>query len=132
MLNRVICFFDKLEDGIRISLSHYPIPYAFIGGIGVVLFWRGVWETADMFPWFSGPVSILVGITILLLTGLLVSVFIGDSIIMSGVNREKKLTEKTERDVRSEKNTLQHVVAKLEAIDSDLKKLQKTVGEKVH
>lgn len=130
MLNSVICFFDKLEDGIRISLSHYPIPYAFIGGIGVVLFWRGVWESADLFPWFSGPVSILVGTTILLLTGLLVSVFIGDSIIMSGFNREKKLTEKTESEVRAEKNTLQHVVSELEIIDSDLKKLQKTLDEK--
>lgn len=130
MLNSVICFFDKLEDGIRISLSHYPIPYAFIGGIGVVLFWRGVWETANLFPWFSGPVSIVVGTTILLLTGLLVSVFIGDSIIMSGVNREKKLTEKTESEVHSEKNALQHVVEKLEVIDSDLKKLKKSLVKK--
>lgn len=130
MLNSIICYFDKLEDRIRISLSHYPIPYAFIGGIGVVLFWRGVWETANLFPWFSGPVSIVVGTVILLLTGLLVSVFIGDSIIMSGVNREKKLTEKTESEVHSEQSALQHVVEELEVIDSDLKKLKKSLAKK--
>ena len=102
----------------------------FLGGIGVVLFWRGVWETADLFPWFSGPVSILVGLVILLLTGLLVSVFIGDSIIMSGFNREKKLAEKTESEIRSEKTTMQYLATELETIDTDLKKLRETVDRK--
>ncbi len=130
MINRIICFFDRLEDKIRISLSHYPIPYAFIGGIGVILFWRGIWETADLFPWFSAPLSILIGLIILLLTGLLVSFFIGDSIILSGFKREKKLAEKTESEVRSEKDTMQYVVAELKTIDADLKKLQEKMDEK--
>lgn len=130
MINQIICFFDKLEDRIRISLSHRPIPYAFIGGIGVILFWRGVWETADLFPWFTAPLSIVVGLIILLLTGLLVSFFIGDSIILSGFKREKKLAEKTESEVRSEKDTMQYVVAELRTIDEDLKKLQEKVDEK--
>lgn len=130
MINRLICFFDKLEDRIRISLSHYPIPYAFIGGVGVILFWRGIWETADLFPWFSAPLSILTGLIILLLTGLLVSFFIGDSIILSGFKREKKLAEKTESEVRSEKDAMQYVVTELKTIDADLKKLQEKMDEK--
>lgn len=130
MINQIICFFDKLEDRIRISLSHRPIPYAFIGGIGVILFWRGVWETADLFPWFTAPLSIVVGLIILLLTGLLVSFFIGDSIILSGFKREKKLAEKTESEVRSEKDTMQYVVSELRTIDEDLKKLQEKVDKK--
>ncbi len=130
MINQIICFFDKLEDRIRISLSHRPIPYAFIGGIGVILFWRGVWETADLFPWFTAPLSIVVGLIILLLTGLLVSFFIGDSIILSGFKREKKLAEKTESEVRSEKDTMQYVVSELRTIDEDLKKLQEKMDEK--
>ncbi len=130
MITQVVTFFDKLEDRIRVSLSHYPIPYAFLGGVGVVLFWRGVWETADLFPWFSGPVSIVVGLVVLLLTGLLVSVFIGDSIIMSSFKGEKKLAEKTETEVRSEKNTIQYVVKELEAMDVDLKRLDKKLEER--
>lgn len=130
MINQIICFFDKLEDRVRISLSHYPIPYAFIGGVGVILFWRGIWETADLFPWFTAPLSIIVGFIILLLTGLLVSFFIGDSIILSGFKREKKLAEKTESEVRSEKDTMQYVVTELKTIDEDLKKLEKKFDEK--
>ena len=130
MINRIICFFDKLEDRIRISLSHHPIPYAFIGGIGVILFWRGIWETADLFPWFTAPLSIVVGLIILLLTGLLVSFFIGDSIILSGFKREKKLAEKTESEVRSEKDIMESMVTELKTIDEDLKKLEKKFDEK--
>ena len=47
MLREIIHFFDKLEDKTRGTLSHYPFLYAFLGGIGVVLFWRGVWHTND-------------------------------------------------------------------------------------
>ncbi len=125
-VKKVARFFDKLEDSVRISLSHYPIVYAIIGGVGVVLFWKGVWETAEYFPILSGPASVLLGIAILLLSGLLVSFFIGDSIILSGLNREKKLVEKTEAEVRVEKNSIQHIVAKLEIIEQHIESLHHT------
>lgn len=130
MYKRVVNFLDKFEDKIRISFSHYPIPYAFIGGIGVVLFWRGVWHTTDMFEWFTGPLSTIVGFIILLLTGLVVSVFIGDSILLTSFNHEKKLAEKTEAEVRTEKNTVQYVVKELETIDSKLKNIEAKLNKK--
>ncbi|MDO8518130.1 MAG: hypothetical protein Q7S26_02470 [bacterium] len=122
MFKRVVSFFDTLEDKVRIALSHRPIVYAFIGGVGIVLFWKGVWETAELFPVLFGPVSILLGVGILLLTGLLVSFFIGDSIILSGFKREKKLVEKTESEVRSEKDTMGHILATLKTIEANTKK----------
>ncbi len=123
MIRRILTFFDKLEDTIRISLSHRPIIYAFIGGIGIVLFWKGVWETAELYPALFGPVSILIGVIILLLTGLLVSFFIGDSIILSGYNREKKLVEKTESEVRAEQSVMRSMASRLEVIETHVKKL---------
>src|SRR3990167_220712 len=110
MVKRLIRFFDKLEDRIRAQLSRMPILYALIGGVGIVLFWKGTWETAELYPWLYGPVSIIVGVGIMLGTGLLVSFFIGDSIILSGFKREKKLVEKTESEVRSEKDTMGHIL----------------------
>jgi hypothetical protein len=90
-MKKILNFFDKLEDEIRAALSRRPIIYAFAGGIAIVLFWRGVWMVADTIPFLTGPVSILVSVTILLAMGLFVSFFIGDNIIISGLKNEKKL-----------------------------------------
>ncbi len=130
MVKGLVKFFDKLEDKTRIALSHRPVLYAFIGGVGIVLFWKGVWETAELFPLLFGPGSILVGVVILLLTGLLVSFFIGDNIILSGFNREKKLAEKTESEVRAEEATISHILAKLDTIEASLQKTRKKLPTK--
>lgn len=109
MLLKWVKFFDRLEDKIRGHLSHYPIAYAFVGGVGVILFWRGVWHTADLFAFMTGPVSTIIGVAIMLLVGLFVSFFIGDSIIITGIKREKKLAEKTELELETEKEELDQV-----------------------
>ena len=57
VFKKIFRFFDKLEDHVRIALSHYPIVYTIIGGFSIVLFWRGVWMTADYFPFLTGPIG---------------------------------------------------------------------------
>lgn len=47
MLRKIEKTLDSLEDDVRGWLSRHPILYAFIGGTGVVIFWRGIWHTAD-------------------------------------------------------------------------------------
>ena len=120
MFKRIYRFFDKLEDYVREGLSRHPILYALVGAVGIVLVWKGVWETAELIPGLYGPGSIVMGVIILLITGLLVSFFIGDSIIISGFKREKKLAEKTEREVKSEKEILQNISEKLDHLERDL------------
>jgi hypothetical protein len=134
-------FFDRLEDKVRNWFSHHPISYGFLGGIGVVLFWRGVWHTADFIshiiytgaplpgttidlwglPIWDGLLSFVIGSILLLITGLFVSSFIGNEIILSGLRGEKKLTEKTESEVRTETGALAHVLESLERIEEHLK-----------
>ena len=120
-MNRVGRFFDKLEDRVRLALSRRPIVYTFIGGVGVVLFWRGVWLTADMVPFLTGPVSILVSVAILLLTGLFVSFFIGDEIIIKGLREEKKISEKTEAEIKEEEATIRSLKIDLHEIKEELR-----------
>jgi hypothetical protein len=135
-------FFDKLEDKIRGKLSHYPITYAFIGGVGIVIFWRGVWHTADFLtdiifsfqqnstidlgslPWWDGPLSILIGSVLLLSTGLFVFGFIGNEVIVTGLKGEKKLAEKTEEEVKAETGMIKEIKEEVKEISNILKKLE--------
>ena len=125
-MKQIIKIFDKLEDKIRGKLSHYPKIYALIGGIAIVLFWRGVWHLADDVN-LSSSWSLIIGTVVLLATGVFVSAFVGSRLIISGLIGEKKLTEKTEEEVETEEmqlknlqNTLKRVEEKLEDIDKDV------------
>ena len=127
-MDKVLNFFDRLEDYVRGVLSKAPIIYSLLGGAGVILFWRGLWHTADFLQtetWvgsvlFSGPGSLFLGLAILLITGLFVSVFIGESIVMSGIKSENKLTEKTESEVNLEREFLINMDKELKHIEKDL------------
>lgn len=121
MWDRIERFFDKLEDRVRFRLSRYPILYALVGAIGIVLVWKGVWEMAGSFSSLDGFASFFLGTIILLLSGLLVSFFIGDSILISGFKKEKKLMEKAEEAVRSEKELLEAILARVERIEKELR-----------
>ncbi len=115
-------FFDKLEDKIREYLSRRPILYALLAGIGTVFFFRGIWHIADEIAFLTGSVTLLIGLTILLATGTLVFHFVGDSVITSGIKREKKLIDKTEAEVRAEMATLEEIKTLLNRIEKRLKK----------
>src|SRR6185503_19658225 len=119
IIKRIVKFFDKLEDHVREKLSRYPILYALIGGIGVVLFWRGVWHAADYINISSG-ISIVIGAVILLMTGIFVSEFIGKKLIISDLGGEKKLTEKEEGEIKTEETQIKHLEGTLNRVEKKL------------
>jgi len=121
---KIVKFFDKLEDRIRAALSKRPVIYTLIGGFAIVLFWRGVWLTADFFPFLTGPVSIIISVLILLLTGLFVSFFIGEQVIISGLRKEQKIIEKEVAEIETEKDYLREIKSKLAKIEKDIAELK--------
>jgi len=140
MLEKILLFFDKLEDKTRRWLSHRPLLYALIGGVGVVLFWRGIWHIMDFLMayyfaatsinrsvdissmlWWDAPLSALIGLIMLMLTGIFTSSFIGNEIIISGIKGEKKMVEKTEAEMQNETESLKSIRKKLNLF---LKKLK--------
>ena len=125
MVRKILVFFDKLEDWVRAGLRRAPIVYALIGAVGIILLWKGVWEMAEYVPGLWGPGSIIMGIIILLVSGLLVSFFIGDSIIMSGIKHEKKVTEKTEKEVATEQLETREILTELKHIEQELHNLER-------
>lgn len=73
---------------------------------------------------FSPLGSTVLGVTLLLSTGLFVSVFIGDSIIMSGIKHDKKIIEKTIEDVDAEKDDIERVLLALSDMKKELEHLE--------
>jgi hypothetical protein len=132
IFHSVNSFFDKLEDRMRAVLARVPIIYAFLGGVGIVLFWRGVWHFADKLEalggwWgivFSAEGSTVLSIVVLLLIGLFVSFFVGDVIILSGVKNEKKLVERTRAEIATELTEIEQIEKKLEIIEIEIKHLE--------
>lgn len=135
IIHHIYHFFDKLEDHIRALLSTHKFIYTFIGGIGVVVFWRGVWHTADVLErntlWgsviFSPVGSICVSIILLLATGLFVSVFIGESIIISGLKKDKKVIDKTIDEVEDEKGDIRKTLLLITDVKKELEVLESKV-----
>ena len=80
---------------------------------------------AQLIPGLYGFGSIVIGFIILLVSGLLVSFFIGDSIIISGFKKEKKLVEKSELDIlKAEHQQTKEIVAKLDHLEKDIHDLK--------
>jgi hypothetical protein len=138
MIEKIFKFFDKLEDKTRAKLSRKPLLYAFIGGIGMVLFWRGVWHTTDFLTAYfigeskvvtlhdmtDGPVSFALGTIILLVTGVYVSAFIGNRLIISGLSGEKKLAEKTKEEIITESDELKTIKETLDHLEKDVHEIK--------
>lgn len=145
IFNKIYNAGDKLEDKVRGRLSHYPILYAFIGGAGIIIFWRGVWHSVDTLmellnfssttttsmtalPWWDGPLSILIGTILLLTVGLFVTSFIGNEIILSGLKKEKKLAEKTEDEIKSELKEDIEINDEIHNINRRLKRIENVIN----
>jgi hypothetical protein len=81
-------------------------------------------------PWWDGPFSLLLGAVLLLITGLFVSNFIGNEIIISGLRGEKKLTEKTEAEVRTETGAIAEIMEEVKKVAKKLEEIEKKLAER--
>ncbi len=137
----------KVFNRFHIFLSHHSFLYATIVGIGIVLFWRGVWHSADTLhlyinhynstgsasiidhPWWDGPLSFMVGCLILFTTRAFVSSFIGNELILSGLRIEKKIHKQTESDIQTEVSTIGDIKHTISAISHKLEELEVQVKD---
>ncbi len=121
-MRKITRFFDKFENKVRGFLSGYPIVYGTISGVGIVSFWRGVWETSDIMG-VSPQASLFFGFLVLLAIGVLVTEFLGNRIIISGLRGEKKLEEKTLEEIEDEEMFLADLKKKVDRIEKMIEKL---------
>ncbi len=108
-----------------------------IGAVAIVLFWRGVWHTADILQakggwlgWvFYEPTNLVIVLVILLATGLFVSYFIGDTILLSGLKKEKKVAERTEREVKEEDEKISELRTTIKEMKKEVDQIKEIVVE---
>lgn len=131
MFHKIIRFFDKLEDRIRETLSRFPVIYSIIGGVAIVVFWRGIWvifDNIDIFNGMSGGIITVIMSTVVMLgTGLFVSFFVGDRIILSGLKHEKKLEEKAIEEIEKEFDIISHLRIRLDNIEKTLIEIREKI-----
>ncbi len=126
-----IKYFDRLEDRVRHALSQRPLLYALIAGIAIVMFWRGVWLIIDILPLLHYPlISFIISVFVLLITGTFVSFFIGDEILLSGLKHEKRIAEKTEKDIAQEETELTKIFGRLHLIEKDIREITELLQKK--
>lgn len=128
-MKTIINFFDKLEDKIRHKLSKYAVVYALIVGFAVVLFWDGVERFVGGFDFLTPGLSIIISVGVLLLTGTMVSFFIGNETIISGLKTERRIDQKTEADIRDEEEKIKHLHRVIEEIRQDVAEIKKKLSE---
>ena len=123
--------FLKLEEKSKHRFEKLPFTHAFFAGVGVVLFWRGVWEVADKLE-LNPYWSIFLGSLVLMILGLFLQTFVGNTLIIRKVESEKRLDQKTGTDLKKvqqemdvEEVTLEFLLRKLESIESSLAELKK-------
>jgi hypothetical protein len=121
IFKKIYKYIDGIEDKARIKLVHSPVIYAFIGSVGIVSIWRGIWHISD--DWgISSWASLIFGIILTVSTGLFVSFFIGENIIISGLTKEKRIDEKTEEEIHKERTILTDM-------EKDIKEIKEEVSE---
>lgn len=120
MIKTIAKFFDRIEDAIRQGLSRHPIVYAFVAGLAIVLFWRGVWTLADMFAFMTPVVSLIVSIVMMLLTGTFISFFIGERLIYSGLKKERRNDQKNEEELRLEESSQIYIMSEIQEIKKEV------------
>src|SRR5690606_13868649 len=123
-MRNIFRFFDKLEDKVRHELSKRPVIYAFVAGIAIVLFWRGVWHLADEFGMTSWE-SLVASVVLMLMTGTFISFFVGDQILISGLREEKRIDQKTEIDLAREEERLKEIFHEIEQIQKDVSEIKR-------
>jgi hypothetical protein len=84
----------------------------------------GVWGVI-----FYEPITIVWTLIVMLLTGLFVSFFIGEGIVISGLKHDKKVFEKTAAEVVEEEGEIFGAIEHIEIIEKELAKLSAKISK---
>ncbi|MDE2019467.1 MAG: hypothetical protein KGJ13_03910 [Patescibacteria group bacterium] len=137
-------FLERAERWLRRKLQNHPLLYALVGGVGVVLFWRGVWHMTDFLAltllssrdavtsidWAQGIDSLLsfaFGTFLLLSTGLFISELLSGEVLLGKIKKEETTAEETEETVEKESSEIPRIEREVRHIAREVQQLEKDV-----
>lgn len=111
--------FLRNQQKLKEKLRGHHVLYAFLGGIGLVMFWHGIWEGLNIIylkaegwlKYLGHPVtSLIIGSLILVLTGLFVFELVGrdPKVFEEKINKRLEELERLEKEL--EKTTKDIIV----------------------
>lgn len=112
---------------IRSTLRSHHILYSFIGGVGIVMFWYGIWEGLKLVPFLGHPlVALAIGFTILMVSGLIVFGLIGSKVLDEKLEDLEEATDDiaqtTENIEETAEETQDQVEETQDAVDETARK----------
>ena len=117
------------EDKARQYFERMPFLQALLAGVGVIIFWRGIWEWLDQLG-VSPLASVILGALILAGVGVFVQTFLGNTIIIKEVKHEERAQMKTLRKIEGEEGTEVVTLAELSRkIDALSKKIDERISQ---
>lgn len=87
---------------------------------------------ADHFSFLTGEITLTISLIILLSTGSLVGQLLNDHIIISGITEEKKIVEKTEKEIRAEREVLSIIEQEIKEIHREINTLVDREAKNLH
>jgi len=108
---------NAYELKLRATLVKSPLIYGVLAAVSLVLFWRGVDQTAARYPVFTGPILILISVPILLVLGVFLPFFVNDRTLLTQLKNEEDSVLKKEQE---SKDTVRHVLEKMDEIDREV------------
>ena len=104
MFRPITNFLLRIENNARAFFEQVPFIQAFLAGVGVIIFWRGVWEWLDLMG-VTPLISVLLGSLILGGVGVFLQTFIGNTIIIKNAKQEEKVEKKVLKAIEGEEET---------------------------
>jgi hypothetical protein len=118
----------QIESRSRTFFERAPFIHAFLAGIGIVLFWRGIWHIADEIK-LSSMASLVIGAILLGAIGLFLHTLVGNAIIIKNVEKDTTTSKKTEKELLEVEANIQQEELTLQTLQKELDKIHKKLDQ---
>jgi hypothetical protein len=123
--------FLGIEHNAREFFERFPYIQAFTTGVGVVLFWRGIWGYMDKVK-LDSILSIVLGSILLIITGLFLHTFVGNAIIIKHVETDQRTDIITKREMFKVEAEVHEEEITLSELSESIKNLEEKIDKLFH